>query len=407
MLENTKKYIEIEDMYGANIYNPLPVVLDRGLGSTVWDIEGNKYIDFLSGYSALSLGHSHPDIIETTIRQLKTLNLTSRAFRTKVWTDFSEKICNYFGAKRVLPMNSGAEAVETAIKVARKWGHVVKSIPDGQQKIIVFEGNFHGRTTTVISFSSNHNFQHGFGPLTPGFVSVPFGDIKKVVKELLDPYVCAVLAEPIQGEGGMRVPPPGFLEELKDVCKQTDTLLIMDEIQTGLGRTGYELASTGFQVKPDLVLLGKALGGGIMPISAVMDMRGDILAVLNPGDHGSTFGGNPLAAAIASTTLDIIRRDNLCTKAFVDGSLMRKSIASVRSPIVKEIRGRGLMTGVELTVQARPICLKLMELGVLCYYTKEKILRLTPPLVITEEELLFSLDKIKEVLSGGILWTKF
>lgn len=397
MLEQTNKYIEIEEMYGANIYAPLPVVLEWGVGSSVWDIEGKKYIDFLSGYSALSLGHSHPEIVETAIQQLQTLNLTSRAFRTKAWTDFAEKICNYFGAKKVLPMNSGAEAVETSIKVARKWGHVIKNIPDGDQQIIVFNGNFHGRTTTVISFSSNYNYQHGFGPLTSGFISVPFGDIEAVKHELRR-NVCAVLVEPIQGEGGMRVPPDGFLEELEIRCYQSNTLLIADEIQTGLGRTGYALASQGYHVRPDLVLLGKALGGGILPISVVMDMRGDILTVLNPGDHGSTFGGNPLAAAIASTTLDIIHRDNLCSRSLTNGIIMQNFIKDINSPIVKEIRGRGLMIGVELTVKARPVCLELMELGVLCYYTKENILRLTPPLVITEAELFFTLNKIKEVL---------
>lgn len=410
---NTKDYIDLETKYVANIYNPMPVVLERGRGVYVWDVEGNRYIDCLAGYSSLSLGHNHPQIIEVMVDQMKRgISVVSRVFRERDFILFAEKICKQFGAERVLPMNSGAEAVETAIKVARKWGMVKKGIQDGQQKIIVCDGNFHGRTTTVISFSPNENYRKGFGPLTPGFIRIPYNDVGRL-ETLLSEYqnVVAFLVEPVQGEGGMRVPLiyPNYFKEVRELCTKYNVLFILDEIQTGLGRTGYLLAEEWWDVTADITLLGKALGGGMLPISVVLDRKGGILEVLQPGDHGSTFGGNPLASRVAMETLDIISEENLCLNSRRMGSSMREQIIAIDSPLIKEVRGLGLMTGVELNVPARPICEKLMEQEVLCYYTsqrhneplKQNILRLTPPLIITEEEVNKVVDAISEVLRGS------
>lgn len=410
---NTQEYIDLENKYVANIYNPMPVVLERGRGVYVWDVEGRRYIDCLAGYSCLSLGHNHPRIIQVAREQMeKGISVVSRAFREKDLVLFAEKICKQFGAERVLPMNSGAEAVETAIKVARKWGMIEKKIPDGAQKIIVCDGNFHGRTTTIISFSPNENYKKGFGPLTPGFYSIPYNNpeaLESVIEYHTGCDTVAFLVEPLQGEGGMRVPSQNYFNFVRELCDKYNILLILDEVQTGLGRTGSMLAEEHSGIKADITLLGKALGGGILPISVVLDRKGGILDVLQPGDHGSTFGGNPLACKVAMETLDIIEEENLVKNSFERGLQMREGLNRIwaKNRLIKDVRGLGLMTGVELTIPARPICEKLMKYGVLCYYTsqnhsqalKQNILRLTPPLIITKEEVEWVVEAVDRCLA--------
>lgn len=394
----TKEYIALENVYGANNYNPLPVVLGRGKGCKVWDVEGKEYLDFLAGYSALNFGHSHPRIVAAAHAQLDTLNVVSRAFRAVEWIKFAEKACKYFGAHKILPMNTGAEGVETAIKIVRKWGHTVKGVEDGKQEIIVFDGNFHGRTTTVISFSPNYQYYHGFGPLTPGFKMVKFGDTA-AFRAAITPNTVATLAEFIQGEGGMRLPSyDAYWQEVKKECEKNNLIFIGDEVQTGMGRTGKLLAEEHFKMKADLTILGKSLGGGILPISAVLDRRGGIMDVLMPGDHGSTFGGNPLACAVASEAINTLEDEKLIHHSDILGTMMRNVLANRMLPHVVDIRGKGLTTGMELSIRARPICLKLLEKGIIAYYTKENILRLTPPLVITDEQLYQAIDAISAVL---------
>ena len=397
---DAKFHIELTEKYGAHNYKPLGVVLTRGEGVWVWDIEGNKYIDMLSSYSALNQGHRHPKIIKAVIEQLERITLTSRAFYNDKLSLFLKKLNEITGYDKALPMNSGAEAVETAIKIARKWAYVKKGIPMNDGEIIVALNNFHGRTITIISFSSEPQYRFGFGPFTPGFVFVPFGDYLAIEKAINDRTI-GVLIEPIQGEGGIIVPPESYLKKVREITREKGVLLMLDEIQTGLGRTGklfayqHELSENE---KPDILILGKALGGGIYPVSVVL-ANDEIMDVIKPGDHGSTFGGNPLAAAIGIAALDVIIEENLPENARIMGDYFIRNLKEIRSPYVKEVRGKGLLIGVELNRPAREFCEKLMKLGVLSKETHEYVIRFAPPLIIKKEEIDWALERIKSVLS--------
>lgn len=397
---DAKFHIELTEKYGAHNYKPLGVVLTRGEGVWVWDIEGNKYIDMLSSYSALNQGHRHPKIIKAVIEQLERITLTSRAFYNDKLSLFLKKLNEITGYDKALPMNSGAEAVETAIKIARKWAYVRKGIPMNDGEIIVALNNFHGRTITIISFSSEPQYRFGFGPFTPGFVFVPFGDYLAIEKAINDRTI-GVLIEPIQGEGGIIVPPESYLKKVREITREKGVLLILDEIQTGLGRTGklfayqHELSENE---KPDILILGKSLGGGIYPVSVVL-ANDEIMDVIKPGDHGSTFGGNPLAAAIGIAALDVIIEENLPENARIMGDYFIRNLKEIRSPYVKEVRGKGLLIGVELNRPAREFCEKLMKLGVLSKETHEYVIRFAPPLIIKKEEIDWALERIKSVLS--------
>lgn len=398
-ISNAETLIAMADTFGAHNYHPLPVVIEKGQGVWVWDVEGTRYLDCLSSYSALNQGHCHPRIILAAVKQLRRVTLTSRAFHN---TELGPLLCELAGLcnmEMALPMSSGAEAVETAIKTARKWGYTVKGVPPDQAEIIVFDGNFHGRTTTIISFSTELQYRAGFGPLTPGFRIVPYGDAT-AVRQAINRNTVAVLVEPIQGEAGVVVPPEGFLRELRNLCSLENVLLIADEIQTGLGRTGRMFACDYERVQPDMYILGKALGGGLYPVSAVVSSR-EILGVFQPGDHGSTFGGNPLACAIARAALRVIQDENLVTCAAHMGDYFREGLAAIRSPYVREVRGKGLLIGVELhksAGKARPFCERLMAEGILCKETHEQVIRFAPPLVITREEVDWALDRVARVL---------
>jgi ornithine--oxo-acid transaminase len=393
-------YINLEERLGARIYHPLDVVLGRGEGIWVWDVEGNKYLDFLSAYSAVSQGHCHPRIYQTMVEQAKTLTLTSRAFRNDQTGLLYKELLEICGKEMVLLMNSGAEGVDTAIKTARKWGYVKKGIPDNKAEIIVCLGNFHGRTTTCISCSPEPQYREHFGPLTPGFVFVPFGDAEALAKAIT-PNTAAFLVEPIQGEGGIGIPPKGYFTKASAICRANNVLLVMDEIQTGLGRTGKMF---GYQhdaeVNPDILILGKALSGGFYPVSAVVANK-DILGLFRPGDHGSTFGANPLACAVARTALKVIVEEKLAQRSDELGRYFLEKLLSLRSKHVKEIRGRGLFIGVELKPEARGarrFCEALRNEGMLCKETHEHVIRFAPPLVITKEELDWAFERIKKVL---------
>ncbi len=397
---DAKFHIELTEKYGAHNYKPLEVVLTRGEGVWVWDVEGNKYIDMLSSYSALNQGHRHPKIIKAVVEQLERITLTSRAFYNDKLSLFLKKLNEITGYDKALPMNSGAEAVETAIKVARKWAYVKKGIPLNDGEIIVALNNFHGRTITIISFSSEYQYRFAFGPFTPGFVFVPFGDYLAIEKAINDRTI-GVLLEPIQGEGGIIVPPEGYLKKVREITREKGVLLMLDEIQTGLGRTGklfayqHELSE---DEKPDILILGKALGGGIYPVSVVLS-DDEIMEVIRPGDHGSTFGGNPLAAAIGIAALDVIIEENLPENARIMGDYFMNNLKEIKSPYIKDIRGKGLLIGVELNKPAREFCEKLMKLGVLSKETHEYVIRFAPPLVIKKEEIDWALERIKSVLS--------
>jgi len=397
---DAKFHIELTEKYGAHNYKPLPVVLTRGEGVWVWDVEGNKYIDMLSSYSALNQGHRHPKIIKAVIEQLERITLTSRAFYNDKLSLFLKKLNEITGYDKALPMNSGAEAVETAIKIARKWAYTKKGIPLNDGEIIVALNNFHGRTITIISFSSEHQYRYAFGPFTPGFVFVPFGDYLAIEKAINDRTI-GVLIEPIQGEGGIIVPPEGYLKKVREITREKDVLLMLDEIQTGLGRTGklfayqHELSENE---KPDILILGKALGGGIYPVSVVL-ANDDIMEVIKPGDHGSTFGGNPLAAAVGIAALEVIIEENLPENARIMGDYFIRNLREIKSPYIKEVRGKGLLIGVELNRPAREFCEKLMKLGVLSKETHEYVIRFAPPLIIKKEEIDWALERIKSVLS--------
>ncbi|MFZ8805464.1 MAG: ornithine--oxo-acid transaminase [Candidatus Calescibacterium sp.] len=397
---DTKFHIELTEKYGAHNYKPLPVVLTKGEGVWVWDVEGNKYIDMLSSYSALNQGHRHPKIIKAVIEQLERITLTSRAFYNDKLSLFLKKLNEITGYDKALPMNSGAEAVETAIKIARKWAYTKKGIPLNDGEIIVALNNFHGRTITIISFSSEHQYRYAFGPFTPGFVFVPFGDYLAIEKAINDRTI-GVLIEPIQGEGGIIVPPEGYLKKVREITKEKNVLLMLDEIQTGLGRTGklfayqHELSENE---KPDILILGKALGGGIYPVSVVL-ANNDIMEVIKPGDHGSTFGGNPLAAAVGIAALEVIIEENLPENARIMGDYFIRNLREIKSPYIKEVRGKGLLIGVELNRPAREFCEKLMKLGVLSKETREYVIRFAPPLIIKKQEIDWALERIKIALS--------
>lgn len=398
----TEEIISKVDRYGAHNYHPLPIVLKEGRGVTVTDVNGKRYIDCLAAYSAMNLGHGHPRIVAAATRQLSRVAVTSRAFHHDLMGEFLELACKTLGQDRALPMNSGAEAVETAVKLARKWAYEVKGVPSDQAEIIVFENNFHGRTTTVISFSSEPEYKRNFGPLTPGFKIVPYGDLQ-AVKAALTSRTAAVLMEPIQGEAGILIPPAGFLKSLQALCRQERVLLMLDEIQTGLGRTG-KLAAYQHETsdKPDVLILGKALGGGIYPVSLVL-ASDEVMGVLKPGHHGSTFGGNALACAIAIEALKVILEEKLCERSASMGEYLRSELAKVPSPHIQEIRGRGLMIGVEIRAQsgkARPFCEKMADAGVLCKETHDQVIRFTPPLVIDRPDIDFVVKTFRAALGS-------
>jgi ornithine--oxo-acid transaminase len=400
-MPTTASLIELEERYGARNYHPLDVVLERGEGAYVWDIEGRRYLDFLSAYSALNQGHCHPRIRAALVEQSARLTLTSRAFRNDRLPLLLERLHELTGLDLSLPMNSGAEAVETAIKAARKWGYEVKHIPPGRAQIVVCRNNFHGRTVSIVSFSTEPQYRAGFGPFTPGFVVVPFGDAA-ALKAAITPDTCAFLVEPIQGEAGIVVPPDGYLREVERICREEHVLLIVDEIQSGLGRAGRLFAFQHEGIRPDAIVIGKALGGGFYPVSAVAASR-EVLGVFRPGDHGSTFGGNPLACAVALAALDVIVEERLPERSARLGARLLEAVRGFRSPIVREVRGRGLWVGVELTVPARPYCEALKARGLLCKDTRETVIRLAPPLVIDEADLEWAIDQLRAVLEHPIV----
>ncbi|MCK4421677.1 ornithine--oxo-acid transaminase [candidate division WOR-3 bacterium] len=397
MKYTAQQFIEMTERYGAHNYKPLDVVLSKGKGVWVWDVEGNKYMDMLSSYSALNHGHCNEKIIRTMKEQLNELTLTSRAFRNNKLPLFLKKVCEVTGMEMAFPMNSGAEAVETALKAARKWGHKVKGIPDNKAEIIVAENNFHGRTITIISFSTEKQYKDGFGPLTPGFKTVPYGKIEAIRGKIND-NTAAVLLEPVQGEGGILIPPEGYLREVKQLCKEKNVLFMLDEIQSGLGRTGKLFAWEWDGAKPDVIILGKALGGGVYPVSVIATSR-DIMGVFTPGDHGSTFGGNPVAAVVGVAALDYILEENLTERANKLGNYFMDKLRTLKHPAIKEIRGKGLLIGMELKEPAREYAEKLQKEGILCKETHSMIIRFAPPLVITKEELDWAFERIKKVFS--------
>jgi len=397
---NTQDYIELEQEYGANNYHPLDVVITKGEGIWVWDIEGKKYLDFLSAYSALNQGHCHPKILEAMIKQAQKVTLTSRAFRNDQLGIFYKKLCQISGLSKALPMNSGAEAVETAIKAIRKWAYKVKGVAENQAEIIVCSNNFSGRTISLISFSTEEQYQDGFGPLTGGFKVIPFGDAEALEKAIT-PNTAAFLVEPIQGEGGIIVPPNGFLKQAEEICHRHQVLLIFDEIQTGLGRTGKMFAYQHENVKPDGITVGKALSGGFYPISAFISTS-EVMDVFNPGDHGSTFGGNPLAAAIGNAALDVIIEEDLPEKAAKLGDYFMSKLQSINSQYIQEVRGKGLLIGMELYPEAggaRRFCKALAKEGLLAKETRDNVIRFAPPLVICPEEIDWALERIERVMT--------
>ncbi|MGB2629082.1 MAG: ornithine--oxo-acid transaminase [Candidatus Acidiferrum sp.] len=393
---NAQTLIDIEDRYGAHNYHPLDVVIERAEGVWVFDVEGKRYLDCLAAYSAVNQGHCHPRILHTLIEQAQKVTLTSRAFRNNQLPMLCKELHELTGFAMALLMNSGAEAVETAIKAARRWGYRVKGIPDDRAEIIVCAGNFHGRTVTIVSFSSEASYRNGFGPLTPGFKIIPYGDAQ-ALRKAITPHACAFLVEPIQGEAGIVIPPKGYLREVAALCEQNQVLLMLDEIQSGFGRTGKLFAYMHEDVRPDVLILGKALSGGFYPVSAVLASE-EILGVFQPGDHGSTFGGNPLACAVARTALRVLQEEQLSERSATLGNYLLTELRAIRTPIIKEIRGRGLWIGIELTVNARPYCEELKKLGVLCKETHNTVIRIAPPLVITREEVDWALDRIRKVL---------
>lgn len=397
---NTNEYIALEEQYGAHNYHPLDVVLDRGEGVWVWDVNGNRYLDCLSAYSALNQGHVHPRILAALVEQAGKISLTSRAFRNDQLPLWYKQVSELTGYEKSLPMNSGAEAVETAIKLARKWGYEVKGVPKHKAEIIIAAGNFHGRTTTIVSFSTEPSYRDPFGPFTPGFTIVPYGDAAALEKAITS-NTAAFIVEPIQGEAGVLIPPAGYLKKAKEICEQNNVLLIADEIQTGLGRTGKLFASEHENVRPDVVIIGKALGGGFYPISAVL-ADDAILGLFRPGEHGSTFGGNPLAAAVSRASLSVIVDEHLVENSAEQGEYFMEQLAEIPSPWVKEIRGRGLLIGVELKKEAggaRRFCEVLMHDGILCKETHENVIRFAPPLIIQRETIDWALPRIRAALN--------
>jgi ornithine--oxo-acid transaminase len=395
---NGKEYILLEETYGAHTYKPLDVVLTRGKGIWVWDVDGTRYLDCLSSYSAVNQGHCHPRIMGALVEQAQKLTLTSRAFRNDQLGLFYKEICDLTRSHKVLPMNSGAEAVETVIKAVRKWGYQVKGVPSDRAEIIVCANNFHGRTITIVGFSTEEHYRLGFGPFTPGFKIIPFGDAK-ALESAITPNTVGFLVEPIQGEAGVLVPPPGYLSEAKAICKRNRVIFILDEIQTGLGRTGKLLAEEHDGIEADLTIIGKALSGGFYPISAVLS-NVEVLGVLRPGEHGSTFGGNPLACAVARMALKVLTEEGMIENAATMGNYFISQLQSIGSPFIKEVRGKGLMIGVELLPEAggaRRLCEKLMTKSLLCKETHENTVRFAPPLIIKKDEIDWALERIESV----------
>jgi len=393
----TQVVIDQTEKFGARNYNPLPIVISKAEGVWVEDPEGNKYLDMLSAYSALNQGHRHPRIIQALKDQADKVTLTSRAFYNDQLGEFYEKLSALTGKEMILPMNTGAEAVETALKAVRRWAYDVKKVPENQAEIIVCEGNFHGRTVTVTSFSSDEGYRRGFGPFTPGFKIIPYGDIE-ALKQAITPNTAAFMLEPTQGEAGILIPQEGFLKQAQELCKANNVLLVCDEIQTGFGRTGKMFASDWEDIKPDMYIMGKALGGGVFPISAIAADK-EILSVFEPGSHGSTFGGNPLGCAVAIAAMDVLADEGLVQRSLEMGEYFIGKLREINNPVIKEIRGRGLFIGVELTTAARPYCEQLKELGLLCKETHETTIRFAPPLVISKEDLDWAIERIKKVLS--------
>ena len=396
---NTQDYINIESEYGANNYKPLNVVLNDGKGAWVTDVDGKRYLDCLSAYSAVNQGHCHPRIVQASIDQAQKIGLTSRAFRNDKLGLFYKKLADLTGYEMVLPMNSGAEAVESAIKIARKWAYVVKGIPKYEAEIIVAEGNFHGRTTTIVSFSTEEFYKEMFGPFTPGFKVVPFGDAE-AIKAAITPNTAAVMLEPIQGENGVVIPPDGYLKKVSEYCKENNVLFIADEIQTGLCRTGKWFASQYEDVRPDVTVIGKALSGGMYPVSAVLSDK-NVLGLFLPGEHGSTFGGSPMAAAIGIAALEVLEEEHLAERASELGNYFMGELRKIDAPVVKEVRGRGMLIGVELFPEAggaRRYCEMLQAEGILAKETHDNVIRFAPPLVIDKADLEWALTKISDVL---------
>jgi ornithine--oxo-acid transaminase len=394
----TDELIAREDAWGAHNYHPLDLVIDHAEGAWVTDVEGKRYLDCLSAYSAVNQGHCHPRILATLVEQASRVTLTSRAFRNDQLGPFCEELAQLCGMEMVLPMNTGAEAVETAIKAARRWGYRTKGIPDGHATIIAFENNFHGRTTTIVGFSSEPAYKADFGPFAPGFVLVPFGDIA-AVRAAMTANTCAVLIEPIQCEAGVLMPPDGFLAELSALCTASRVLLIADEIQTALGRTGTMFACDHDGVTPDMYVLGKALSGGFYPVSAVVSRR-DVLGVFGPGSHGSTFGGNPLGCAVARTALRVLQDEHLVERSAEQGAWFLEQVRTLRHPAIKAVRGRGLMIAIELHEKARPYCEALKAHGTLCKETHDTVIRLSPPLVVSREDLAWAVERLRMVFSS-------
>ncbi len=396
---SSQRAMELEDKYGAHNYHPLPVVLSKGEGVFMWDPEGNRYYDFLSAYSAVNQGHCHPKIVEAMYDQARTLTLTSRAFYNDVLGPYEKYITEYFGYQRVLPMNSGAEGDETALKLARRWAYDVKGVPEHQAKIIVCESNFHGRTITIISMSTDPDARGGFGPYTPGFITIPYNDLDALASALEDPNVAAFLVEPIQGEAGVYVPEDGYLSKAYAMCKEKNVLFIADEVQTGLARTGKLLACDHEGVRPDILILGKALSGGVYPVSAVL-ADDEIMLTIKPGQHGSTFGGNPMAARIAMAALQVLKDEKLAENAERMGIIFRQEMRNIPSDMIELVRGKGLLNAVVIRPkngkEAWDVCLKMKENGVLAKPTHQHIIRFAPPLVINEEELMDAIARIRE-----------
>lgn len=387
----------LEDHWGAHNYHPLDIVVERAAGVWVYDTEGRRYLDCLSAYSALNQGHCHPRILAALREQAERVTLTSRAFRNDQLPLFCQELAGLCRMEMVLPMNTGAEAVETAIKAARQWGYARKGIEPDKAEIIVCRNNFHGRTTTIVGFSSDAAYRKDFGPFTPGFISIPFGDAA-ALEAAITPNTCAFLFEPIQCEAGILIPPPGFLEEAAAICRRHRVLLLADEIQTGLGRTGARFACWSDQVQPDVFILGKALSGGFYPVSAVVSSA-EILGLFEPGSHGSTYGGNPLACAVARTALRVIEDERLAARSAGLGDWLLKELQSIRHPSIREIRGRGLLVGIDLDVPARPFCERLLDLGLLCKETHSHVIRLAPPLIISEEDLAWAAGQIRKLFA--------
>jgi ornithine--oxo-acid transaminase len=392
----TQELVDLEAQYGANNYRPLDVVIERAEGVWVYDIEGKQYLDCLAAYSAVNQGHCHPKILKTLYEQAAKVTLTSRAFRNEQLPLLYKDLHDLTGFEVALPMNSGAEAVETAVKTARKWGYKVKGIPENRAEIIVCAGNFHGRTITAVSFSSDPQYRDGFGPFTPGFKIIPFGDAA-ALRQAITSNTCAFLVEPIQGEAGIVIPPDGFLREAAEVCRQNRVLLMLDEIQSGLGRTGKLFAYMHEEVTPDVLVVGKALAGGFYPVSAVLGSR-EVMSVYKPGDHGSTFGGNPLACALARTALRVLTDEDLVGRSAEMGTYFLERLQSLRSSAIKQVRGRGLWIGLELFGPARPYCEELMQEGLLCKETHDTVIRLAPPLTITRSEIDWAFERISAVI---------